>query len=125
MLSYFLFLAHTTELSPQSPNDQTTFVIQMQTDEPPITFVDPLIKLQTKERYLRWLQTASTITDYTCQFTQVALTIPQLAFSPSENTGVWLNSFNLAAGIIAISQIPTKKWIQSHLEKTRQAIAQL
>ena len=89
MLFCFLNLAHTAELSPQSLNDQSTGALQMQTDESPTPFVDPLAKLQAKKQRLCWLQTASTITDYTCQFTQVALTIPQLTSNPSENTGVW------------------------------------
>lgn len=127
MIFCFLPLVHTTELSPRSSgaHDHVTSVVQIQTDEAPTPLVNFLSQLYARKQRLHYLQTASTITDYTCQFTQIALTIPQLTSNPSENTGIWLNSFNLAAGIIALSQIPIKKWLQSRAAETEDEIARL
>jgi hypothetical protein len=131
MLLCFAALVHATDASstPASPviespaGDRTVFIDDRQAAI--ITAANVLGKLQERQQWLIFLQNASTVTDYICQTMQIVLTIPQLAGHPSEEQGVWLNSFNLAAGIIALSQIPTKKWLHARLTEIQEEIARL
>ena len=130
MLSLFVHflcaidIASSQTVQTESPtDDRVIFVDQRQANI--ITATNALAQLQEIKRWLICLQTISTVTDYICQTTQIVLTVPQLAAHPSEIQGIWLNSFNLAAGIIAIAQIPTKKWIKTRLTETENAIAQI
>jgi hypothetical protein len=123
VLFLFTSFIYTVDPEIELQNNRSVPATPIQADGTPTPLVDPLAQLKEKYRRLCLLQTVSTITDYTCQFTQIALTLPQVIGHPSEEAGTWLNGFNLAAGIIAISQIPTKKWIQSRLAETAQTIS--
>lgn len=128
LLGLALFVhATTTEASTATDTatggDHVIFINERQAAV--ITTANTLGHLQERKQWLLLLQNASTATDYICQTLQIILTVPQLAAHPSEEQGVWLNSFNLAAGLIALSQIPTKKWLQASLQEIEDAITRL
>ena len=127
MFLSFLYFVHTADLTPQidPQNDQVIFTEQGPAETIPSQADIALVQWQEYRQHLYHLQLLSTVADYTCQLSQIALTIPQLTSHLSEETGIWLNSFNLSAGIIAIAQIPLKKWIDSRLTQTEQVIARL